>query len=89
MASLSLAVEIFDLGVTSSLFSWIIRQIFDLKGNSLFLKEMKDKSLLCLIKRKDPDSILLLKELLEADSTDSARMEFLIEHLPPVGNFQF
>ncbi|MDA3956759.1 hypothetical protein [Oceanispirochaeta sp.] len=87
--ALFLAVEIFHRGVSSSNFAWIIAKVFDLKGESPFINNLKDKALSCLIKRKDPESIFLLKQLLEQKLFRSYRMEYLLNSLPPEGSILF
>ncbi|QEN07267.1 HEAT repeat domain-containing protein [Oceanispirochaeta crateris] len=88
-ASLFLAIEVFQKGMTSSLFPWVIEQVFGLKGSTPVVQELKEKALSCLIKRKDPESILLIKRFLQEKLEQPALMELLIENLPSEGNFQF
>ncbi|MDC7241630.1 MAG: HEAT repeat domain-containing protein, partial [Spirochaetales bacterium] len=84
--SLYLALTIFEEGTGSRLFAWTLEKIFALGESKRFFIEMKQRALRCLSDRRDPDTLLLIRDLLKTDKNRGIIVPWLLENLPSEGS---
>jgi len=87
--SLYLGIEILKIGVKSTQTSWIMKKVLSLEGQDIFTTKLKTETLSCLITRKEPQSIQLIKEFLESERINKKHRALLLENLPSEGAVQF
>lgn len=82
--SLYIALTLYESGSHSALFSWTLEQILNLNDFKSEYRIMKERALACLCKQKDPDNLLLFRDLLKTENIKT--LPYLLENLPPEGS---
>jgi hypothetical protein len=82
--SLYIALSLYRSGSYSALFAWTLEQIFNLKSSKIIYTEMKEQALACLCSQKDPDNLILIRELMRCENKTT--LPYLLENLPSEGS---